>query len=66
LLAEISSMWLVRDSNPRRLSQLIYSQFPLAAWVTSHAAKSKESDLDALKGYQYLPNANYLYLPLNQ
>jgi len=28
-------MWLVRDSNPRRLSQLIYSQFPLATWVTS-------------------------------
>ena len=28
-------VWLVRDSNPRRLSQLIYSQFPLATWVTS-------------------------------
>jgi hypothetical protein len=24
------------------------------------------SDLDALKGYQYLPNANYWYLPENQ
>ena len=31
-------MWLVRDSNPRRLSRLIYSQIPLAAWVTSHCA----------------------------
>ena len=30
-------VWLVRDSNPRRLSQLIYSQFPLATWVTSQA-----------------------------
>ena len=30
-------MWRVRDSNPRRLSQLIYSQIPLAAWVTRHA-----------------------------
>ena len=27
----------MRDSNPRRLSQLIYSQIPLAAWVTRHA-----------------------------
>lgn len=26
--------WQVRDSNPRRLSRLIYSQIPLAAWVT--------------------------------
>ena len=26
--------WRVRDSNPRRQSQLIYSQIPLAAWVT--------------------------------
>jgi hypothetical protein len=56
----------VRDSNPRRLSQLIYSQFPLAAWVTSHAAKSKQTDLDALKGYQYLPIANHCHLPVNQ
>ena len=27
-------MWRVRDSNPRMLSSLIYSQIPLAAWVT--------------------------------
>jgi hypothetical protein len=27
-------MWRVRDSNPRRLSRLIYSQIPLAARVT--------------------------------
>ena len=26
--------WRVRDSNPRRLRRLIYSQIPLAAWVT--------------------------------
>ena len=34
--SRVFEVWLVRDSNPRRLSQLIYSQFPLAAWVTSH------------------------------
>ncbi len=28
--------WRVRDSNPRMLSSLIYSQIPLAAWVTRH------------------------------
>ncbi len=28
--------WRVRDSNPRRLRRLIYSQIPLAAWVTRH------------------------------
>lgn len=27
----------MRDSNPRRQCQLIYSQIPLAAWVTRHA-----------------------------
>src|SRR5690606_9309944 len=27
--------WLVRDSNPRRRSRLIYSQIPLAARATS-------------------------------
>ena len=32
------ALWLVRDSNPRRLSRLIYSQIPLAAWVTSRSA----------------------------
>lgn len=26
--------WRVRDSNPRRLRRLIYSQIPLATWVT--------------------------------
>ena len=31
------NLWRVRDSNPRRLSRLIYSQIPLAAWVTRHA-----------------------------
>ena len=51
--------WLVRDSNPRRLSQLIYSQFPLAAWVTSHAEKSMKSDFGTLKGYQYSACAHY-------
>ena len=30
--------WQVRDSNPRRLCRLIYSQIPLAAWVTCQAA----------------------------
>lgn len=30
-------LWRVRDSNPRRQCQLIYSQIPLAAWVTRHA-----------------------------
>ena len=34
-LSGVSYVWLVRDSNPRRLSRLIYSQIPLAAWVTS-------------------------------
>lgn len=29
--------WRVRDSNPRMQSSLIYSQIPLAAWVTRHA-----------------------------
>src|SRR5690606_4016890 len=29
--------WQVRDSNPRMLSSLIYSQIPLAAWVTCPA-----------------------------
>ena len=32
-------VWLVRDSNPRRLSRLIYSQIPLAAWVTSQCSR---------------------------
>ena len=32
-----TAWWRVRDSNPRRLSRLIYSQIPLAAWVTRHA-----------------------------
>ena len=31
-------LWLVRDSNPRSLRRLIYSQIPLAAWVTSQCA----------------------------
>ena len=30
--------WRVRDSNPRMLSSLIYSQIPLAAWVTRRGA----------------------------
>ena len=30
--------WQVRDSNPRRLSRLIYSQIPLAARVTCRVA----------------------------
>ena len=30
--------WRVRDSNPRRLRRLIYSQIPLAAWVTRQGA----------------------------
>ena len=33
------TVWLVRDSNPRRLSRLIYSQIPLAAWVTSQCSR---------------------------
>jgi len=33
----IKILWRVRDSNPRRQCQLIYSQIPLAAWVTRHA-----------------------------
>ena len=32
------SRWQVRDSNPRRLSRLIYSQIPLAARVTCQGA----------------------------
>ena len=32
--APLSDLWRVRDSNPRRLRRLIYSQIPLAAWVT--------------------------------
>ena len=32
-------LWQVRDSNPRRLSRLIYSQIPLAAWVTCRCAQ---------------------------
>ena len=35
LCGGVGFLWLVRDSNPRRLSRLIYSQIPLAAWVTS-------------------------------
>jgi LacI family transcriptional regulator, repressor for deo operon, udp, cdd, tsx, nupC, and nupG len=45
-------LWLVRDSNPRRLSRLIYSQIPLAAWVTSHAPEAPEK------------NTGYLAAPL--
>ena len=30
---ETGDWWWMRDSNPRRLSQLSYSQIPLAAWV---------------------------------
>lgn len=37
--------WRVRDSNPRMLSSLIYSQIPLAAWVTRHCALSDTSQL---------------------
>ena len=33
--------WRVRDSNPRSLSRLIYSQIPLAAWVTRQGAPAR-------------------------
>lgn len=36
----LSFAWQVRDSNPRRLSRLIYSQIPLAARVTCHCLLS--------------------------
>src|SRR5690606_38469273 len=39
--------WRVRDSNPRRLSRLIYSKIPLAARETRHAraeARSRRGD----------------------
>jgi hypothetical protein len=32
-----TGMWRVRDSNPRSITRLIYSQIPLAARVTRHA-----------------------------
>jgi hypothetical protein len=34
------SLWRVRDSNPRMRCSLIYSQIPLAAWVTRQGAPS--------------------------
>ena len=33
--------WQVRDSNPRSLRRLIYSQIPLAAWVTCRGATDR-------------------------
>ena len=38
--ARAAGLWRVRDSNPRRLRRLIYSQIPLAAWVTRPAARA--------------------------
>src|SRR4051812_21000220 len=46
-------LWRVRDSNPRRLRRLIYSQIPLAAWVTRQirgAARSAVNDTGAVAG----------------
>ena len=39
-MAGLFLWWRVRDSNPRMLSSLIYSQIPLAAWVTRQAHPS--------------------------
>ena len=57
LCGGVGFLWLVRDSNPRRLSRLIYSQIPLAAWVTSRRKETNKIAFDALKEYQYLPLA---------
>ncbi len=35
--------WRVRDSNPRSRRQLIYSQIPLAAWVTRHRTRPRSA-----------------------
>ena len=39
MLCQLSykGVWAVKDSNLRRLCQLIYSQPPLATWVTAHS-----------------------------
>lgn len=36
-----SHWWRVRDSNPRSRRRLIYSQIPLAAWVTRHVVANR-------------------------
>ena len=36
--------WAVKDSNLRRLCQLIYSQPPLATWVTAQAIHASQAD----------------------
>ena len=51
-MSRLITWWQVRDSNPRMLSSLIYSQIPLAAWVTrqvrTHPAFSVDQRRDVL------------------
>gem|GEM_PF-4424346 len=52
------SRWRVRDSNPRRLRRLIYSQIPLAAWVTRQCTPDQaHSHLIGGAGQEYSSHA---------
>ncbi len=40
-MSRLITTWRVRDSNPRSLRRLIYSQIPLATWVTRQGAPAQ-------------------------